>query len=163
MNSCIDRAGYVICICGGFVHQNRFIVSKSWAAPHDTSLISIDVTHQRNGQGKGRHCCRSAFHYPGVRDGELIDFFSLLHSLCPCLYTSQVHALHVAAAPHETVDGWDGDAKGRWAAHFSNEFMFYDLCIFSFFIEAIPLVVLRTRAANGPSVAAVPATSHLPF
>jgi hypothetical protein len=58
MNSCIDRAGFVICICGGLVHQNCFSSHspKSWAAPHDTSLISIDVTHRRDGQGRGDIC-----------------------------------------------------------------------------------------------------------
>jgi hypothetical protein len=51
---------------GGFCHlhlrrvgsQNCFFspFPKSWAAPHDTSLISIDVTHRRAGQGRGDIC-----------------------------------------------------------------------------------------------------------
>ncbi|KAK3296281.1 uncharacterized protein B0H64DRAFT_166846 [Chaetomium fimeti] len=53
-----------------------FFSPKSWAAPHDTSLISIDVTHQRDGQGRGdicRHC--SFFIILEFGAGESIDLF----------------------------------------------------------------------------------------
>jgi hypothetical protein len=70
------------------VHQNCFssLSPKSWAAPHDTSLISIDVTHRRDGQGRGDICLSLFFLLFWSLGWGINRPSSLLPSSC-CLYT----------------------------------------------------------------------------
>ena len=139
MNSCIDRAGFVICICGGLVHQNCFFspFRKSWAAPHDTSLISIDVTHRRDGQGRG-DICLSLFFLLFWSLGRGINRrlrFCPLRVVCTL---SKVYALGLLLGAWSLVllmgarvAGWDGEGGGTCLSLY-NGFMRYGLCIVCF-------------------------------
>jgi hypothetical protein len=134
MNSCIDRAGFVICICGGLVHQNCFssLSPKSWAAPHDTSLISIDVTHRRDGQGRGDICFSLFFLLFWSLGRESIDLFAsalfvlfvhfqkFMHPAC-CLVLG-----HWCCSWGARVAGWDWEGGGTCLSLY-NGFMRYGL------------------------------------
>ncbi|KAL2172216.1 hypothetical protein VTG60DRAFT_7060 [Thermothelomyces hinnuleus] len=147
-------------------------LSKSWAAPHDTSLISIDVTHQRNGQGKGRHRCRSAFHYPGVWDGELIDFFRFC---TPCVFVCTLHRfMHLMLpllATKRLMDGMETQKGDGLPISLMNScFMAFASFLCSKHLRSVNMALCplpftsdksSEQAISGSSSGNV--TSHLPF
>jgi hypothetical protein len=135
MNSCIDRAGFVICICGGFVHQNCFLFTLSYklGRPHDTYLPYLDRRYPSERRpGQGRHLFIIVL-FIILEFGSGNRPFSILPSLC-CLYALKslcTPCLLLGAWPPVLligawVAGWDGEGGGTCLSLY-NGFMRYGI------------------------------------